>query len=124
MATYTTYNGDNMPYKPIEEPNGTFNVDHLIGDWSRRQLLLPPEGNPYTSFLIVASPEAIRQALGEPTQTLGYDGYGEEWYFSTPTNKPIGIAFRWQCARIRGKDSLTPDDVVPFIDWVQEKMND
>jgi hypothetical protein len=113
-----------MPYKPIEEPNGTFNVDHLIGDWSRRQLLLPPEGNPYTSFLIVASPEAIRQALGEPTQTLGYDGYGEEWYFSTPTNKPIGIAFRWQCARIRGKDSLTPDDVVQFIDWVKEKMND
>jgi hypothetical protein len=62
--------------------------------------------------------------LGEPTQTLGYDGYGEEWYFSTPTGNPIGIAFRWQCARIRGKDSLTPDDVVQFIDWIKEKMND
>ncbi len=113
-----------MPYTPIPEPMNTHNVDHLIGEWSRRQLLLPPSGNPYTSFLINATPEAIKHVLGEPTHTLGYDGYGEEWYFSTPTNQPIGIAFRWNCARIRGTDWLTIDDITQFIDWIKEKMND
>ena len=98
--------------------SGTFNIQHMLTDYSRRLLL--PDGRA-EFFLRIQEHEM--HTLGEPTFSHdGYEvdekGYGDEWYFKTAEGNTVAIGFRWGHPRLRGDFQTTIEDAIELIDYL------
>ena len=113
-----------MTYIQHNNATGTSNIQHLVNDWCKAQLL-PPDAQALVGFFNYITQDELTHWLGEPSIHDCDDdsGYGHEWYYRTAMGKNIGIGFRWGFARIRGDGYVNTDDVIEFVNWILEKDN-
>ena len=102
--------------------SGTHNLDHLLTNHT--QSLLLPDGR-YDFFKSI-QPIDCDEKLGEPTVSAydDFDGYGDEWYFQSPSGNTVAIGFRWDTPRLRGDGRTTIGDVIDFVDYLKSQLSE
>ena len=124
MALFTSRNnGDPMKLQPETFcTSGTYNLDHLLTNHT--QSLLLPDGR--YDFFNSIKPIDCDGTLGEPTISTidDFDGYGDEWYFQSPSGNTVAIGFRWDRPRLRGDGRTTVDDVIDFVDYLKSQLSE
>lgn len=97
----------------------THNIDHILSQHS--QSLLLPDGR--FDFLHSLEEEDCVESLGEEYNDWGNEsGHTKEWYYLAPSGSVVGVAFRYGCARVRGNNRTTAQDVIGFIDYLQQTV--
>ena len=104
---------------PMASTETTYNVDSLLAQHS--QALLLPDGR--FDFLHNLTESACVETLGQEYYDWDNEsGHTKEWYYLAPSGSLVGVAFRYGCARLRGNGRTTTDDVVEFIDYLQQAV--
>lgn len=104
---------------PMMPTSSTHNIDHILSQHS--QSLLLPDGR--FDFLHALKEKDCVEALGEEYYDWDNEsGHTKEWYYLAPSGSVVGVAFRYGCARVRGNGRATTDDVVGFIDYLQQTV--
>ena len=107
------------PLSHTQSTCGTFNVDDLLAQHA--QALLLPDGR-IEQFMKLLESECNAK-LGEPYQDWDNEkGHTKEWYYTAPSGNLVGIGFRHGCPRLRGNWATTVDDVVDFVDFLQQAV--
>ena len=107
------------PLDPMATTDATWNVDDLLSQHS--QSLLLPDGR--FDFFHNLQEDDCSETLGEEYYDwMDEKGYTKEWYYTAPSGSLVGIAFRYGSARLRGNRTTTTQDVVAFIDFLQETV--
>lgn len=107
------------PLSHTQSTSGTFNVDDLLAQHA--QALLLPDGR-IEQFMKLLESECNAK-LGEPYQDWDNEkGHTKEWYYTAPSGNLVGVAFRHGCPRLRGNWATTVDDVVDFVDFLQQAV--
>ena len=108
-----------QPLSPLAHTESTWNVDHLLSTHS--QSLLLPDGR--FDFLHNLSESECVETLGQEYNDWDNEsGHTKEWYYTAPSGSLVGVAFRYGCARLRGDYTTTVEDVVEFIDFLQQSV--
>ena len=114
--------GDKMNFTPLTFPHttsGTFNVDGLLVDHT--QSLLLPDGR-IEKFMSIGESEC-NHFLGAPYDDWeNENGHSKEWYYTAPSGRLVGIAFRWGTPRLRGNAETTVADVIEFVDFLHRTV--
>lgn len=107
------------PLSPMKAVSATYNIDHILSQHS--QSLLLPDGR--FDFLHDLREQECIESLGEEYYDgLNENGYTREWFYTAPSGSVVGVAFRYGCARLRGNNHTTTDDVVQFVDYLQQTV--
>ncbi len=108
-----------QPLNPMTSPDSTWNVDHLLSTHSHSLLL--PDGR--FDFLHNLSESECSESLGQEWYDWDNEGgHTKAWYYTAHSGSLVGVAFRYGCARLRGNGRTTSDDVVEFIDYLQQAV--
>jgi len=102
--------------------SGTFNIQRILRNYSMSLLLSDGRTEFFSNIA-----EHEMHCIGAPTFTHGkYEvdekGYGDEWYFKTPSGNIVAIGFRWETPRLRGDHNTSIDDVIDFIDYLKSRL--
>lgn len=110
---------DFQPLNSMTSTSGTYNIDHILSQHS--QSLLLPDGR--FDFLHYLQEEECLESLGEEYYDWDNEsGHTKEWYYLAPSGSVVGVAFRYGCARLRGNSQTTTDDVIQFVDYLQQTV--
>ena len=111
-----------MNFEPLDRMktvSATYNIDHILSQHS--QSLLLPDGR--FDFLHYLKERECVDSLGEEYYDWDNEsGHTKEWYYLAPSGSVVGVAFRYGCARLRGNSTTTTDDVVQFVDYLQQTV--
>ena len=108
-----------QPLSPLAHTESTWNIDHLLAHHA--QSLLLPDGR--FDFLHYLKESDCIETLGQEYNDWDNEsGHTKEWYFTAQSGSLVGVAFRYGCARLRGNNTTTTDDVVEFIDFLQQAV--
>lgn len=108
-----------QPLNPLAPTDSTWNVDHLLADHSRSLLL--PDGR-FDFLHNLSESECIENLGQEYNDWDDENGHTKEWYFTAQSGSLVGVAFRYGCARLRGNNTTSVEDIVEFIDFLQQAV--
>lgn len=107
------------PLNSMTPTSHTYNIDHILSQHS--QSLLLPDGR--FDFLHNLKESECSESLGQEYYDWDNEsGHTKEWYYLAPSGSLVGVAFRYGCARLRGNGRTTTDDVVQFVDYLQQTV--